>query len=51
MEMSGQHWRWPEKEDVLWYEVDEIVEMIESPELLNNRGQYSVNAISKYKNY
>lgn len=36
-------WKWSIKDDVLWYDKNEIVRKINPPLLLNNRGIYSVN--------
>lgn len=35
-------WRWPQKEDVLWYSNEEIIKIIKPPKAQNNRGLYSV---------
>ena len=47
MVMNGYHWRWPEKDDIMWYEKEDIIETIKTPELLNSRGQYSVAEVAK----
>jgi ElaB/YqjD/DUF883 family membrane-anchored ribosome-binding protein len=38
MGMSGPNWKWPEKDDILSYPIQDIVQVIPEPELLNSRG-------------
>lgn len=49
MTMSGRGWKWPEKEDKLWYDVSEIKEVIPLPKKINNRGVFNVPQIKNYK--
>lgn len=46
MTMSGQNWRWPEKEDVLSYEDKDVIKKIKPPILLNSRGIYAISDIN-----
>lgn len=36
------NWRWPEKDDILTYDLEDIVKKINEPIQLNKRGVYSV---------
>jgi hypothetical protein len=49
MQMSGQNWKWPEKEDVIWYKDEEICTFINPPSLLNIRGIYAVPEIESLR--
>lgn len=52
MDMCGggsSYWKWPERDDILLYSCDDIITQISSPELMNNRGQYSVPKITQLK--
>jgi hypothetical protein len=31
MEKSGAHWKWPQKPDVIWYGINDILEVISAP--------------------
>lgn len=43
MTMAGaETWKWPEKEDILFYPDEDIIETINHPELENIRGHYYV---------
>ncbi|KAI5722693.1 hypothetical protein M8J76_012165 [Diaphorina citri] len=42
-------WRWPEIEDILWYDMDEILKIISPPTPINKRGLFSVPQISMYQ--
>uniref|UniRef100_A0A1Y1LYU9 HTH CENPB-type domain-containing protein n=1 Tax=Photinus pyralis TaxID=7054 RepID=A0A1Y1LYU9_PHOPY len=44
-----QSWKWPTKEDVLYYFMDSIICNIHNPKLKNNRGHYSVPEMNKYE--
>jgi hypothetical protein len=53
MAPSGVHWKWPLKEDVLWYRFENICEKIENPVLLHNnkRGIFVVPEMKKFMNF
>jgi len=34
MAMSGNHWKWPELDDLCWYNRNEIVEKIATPKFV-----------------
>ncbi|KAG6448525.1 hypothetical protein O3G_MSEX005530 [Manduca sexta] len=40
--------RWPEKADKIWYKINDIVEIINSPAKLNNRGFFKVTEMEKF---
>lgn len=40
--------KWPEKEDVIWYDRDSIVEVIKEPVPINTRGSYKVEEMAKF---
>ncbi|CAH2009014.1 unnamed protein product, partial [Acanthoscelides obtectus] len=42
MEMSGPNWKWLEKDDILTYDIKDILCKIEPPELINSRGIYNI---------
>lgn len=42
MKKSGENWKWPDKHDLLWYELNEIVMKIEEPKPVNTRGVFHV---------
>lgn len=42
-------WKWPPKEDVLYYFKENIITMIPEPKVKNNRGHYSVPKMLKYE--
>jgi hypothetical protein len=50
MEQVGKfgNWKWPKKEDVLWYTQNDIFKIIPPPITVNNRGYYSVKDMEKY---
>lgn len=41
-------WKWPNKEDAIWYDHTDIVEKINEPSRSNNRGMYRVPEIIKF---
>ncbi|KAJ3615977.1 hypothetical protein MTP99_005568 [Tenebrio molitor] len=45
MEKSGAHWKWPQKPDVIWYGIKDILEVISAPTLINTRGVFFVDMI------
>lgn len=49
MENAGKAWKWPSKEDVLYYFKEDIVCLINKPVLKNNRGHYDVPEMLKYQ--
>lgn len=42
-------WKWPSKEDVLYYFKNDIVCIIAEPHVKNNRGHYTVPEMAKYE--
>ncbi|KAJ2949894.1 hypothetical protein O0L34_g11214 [Tuta absoluta] len=44
----GSTFRWPEKEDKIWYQETDIVEAISKPVLSNKRGFYTIGEMKKY---
>ena len=49
MTKSGPNsWKWPQREDICAYELDEIIQVINPPKQLTNRGQYAVPEADKY---
>ncbi|XP_060803414.1 uncharacterized protein LOC106131537 [Amyelois transitella] len=44
----GNTFRWPEKPDKIWYRFDQIIEEIDTPVRLNNRGFYKIKEMQKY---
>lgn len=43
MQMSGTNWRWPEKEDILIYDAQDVLKKLNPPILFNNREVYMFN--------
>lgn len=50
MTMSVNNWRWPDKEDLCDYAIDDVICKIPIPELINSRGIYSVPRINDLRN-
>ena len=50
MVQSGLNFKWPEKEDILWYSLDQVVSKIEKPRQINSRGSFHVPEMSAYMN-
>ncbi|KAI4460722.1 hypothetical protein MML48_5g00012127 [Holotrichia oblita] len=48
MKKAGLDWRWPEKDDVLYYFKEDIVCAIDEPLLKNKRGFYCISKMNKY---
>lgn len=48
MKQSGFNFRWPEKEDILWYSQEEVISKIGKPRLINSRGSYYVHEMNIY---
>lgn len=48
MQRSVKAWRWPEKEDQLFYEWKDIVGSINPPHKINKRGFFSVPELISY---
>ncbi|KAK5637796.1 hypothetical protein RI129_000024 [Pyrocoelia pectoralis] len=42
MTSSGHNWKWPQMEDILNYEEDDVIKHIGKPKLINKRGVYEV---------
>lgn len=43
MTSSGKNWKWPERDDVLWYDLTkDFVKKIQKPKLVNKRGNYEI---------
>lgn len=52
MEISGiGSWKWPTKEDILWYPKEDVIQLIEKPKPLNNRGMFAVDDMKKFHNF
>ncbi|CAF4830706.1 unnamed protein product [Pieris macdunnoughi] len=52
MHQSLKNWKWPEKEDLILYQIDDIKEKIKNPIILHqNRGLYHVPEFEKYREY
>lgn len=49
MTMSGNFWKWPEKDDILIYDMKDVICKIESPALVSNRGTYDVPKINQLR--
>lgn len=50
MAMSGiNSWKWPTKEDTVWYKMGQILEVISEPTPINQRGSFMVSEIAKYR--
>lgn len=45
---SATTFKWPEKEDTIWYGPDSIIEVIKTPVPLNTRGSYKVEEMAKF---
>lgn len=41
-------WKWPDREDVMWYEKEDIIKIIDPPISKNDRGIYSVPQMKGY---
>jgi hypothetical protein len=41
-------WKWPVKDDILYYFTEDIIFNIAEPKQKNQRGYYSVPAMAKY---
>lgn len=41
----GNNWKWPEKEDCLWYDRKDVIKKISSPQPINRRGAFKVPEI------
>ncbi|KAI4461470.1 hypothetical protein MML48_5g00018361 [Holotrichia oblita] len=48
MKKAGLDWRWPEKDDILYYFKEDIVCAIDEPLLKNKRGFYCISKMNKY---
>lgn len=46
---GATYFKWPEKEDKLWYSRQDILENIKDPITINNRGVYSILEMQKYR--
>lgn len=49
MTMSANNWKWPDRDDICDYLIEDVVCKIEVPTLLNSRGIYSVPEVSTIK--
>ncbi|CAH0405378.1 unnamed protein product [Chilo suppressalis] len=45
---TSNTFKWPDKEDKIWYANDSIVEKINAPVSINNRSSYKVPEMAKY---
>ncbi|KAG5896274.1 hypothetical protein JTB14_033571 [Gonioctena quinquepunctata] len=48
---SINNWRWPVNKDEIWYDKEEIIQIIPEPIALNKRGIYKVPQLEKYCTY
>lgn len=48
MAKTLNHWKWPEKEDILFYDKEDIVKVIVSPKKLTSRRTFSVPEITDF---
>ena len=46
--MRKTFWKWPEIEDTCWYTIDKVIEKIQTPVLVGNRGKYQVDEAEKF---
>ena len=46
--MRKTFWKWPEIEDTCWYTIDKMIEKIQTPVLVGNRGKYQVDEAEKF---
>lgn len=44
MTMSGKYWKWPKKDDILWYTKDDTLKIC-PPSIIDNKGNYEVPEI------
>lgn len=52
MERSGlKHWRWPERDDVLLYNHQEILKTISPPKQINKRGAFLCPEMDRFSNF
>lgn len=52
MAVSGiNKWKWPFTEDKMWYENKDVLETIQPPKQINNRGIFHVPEIIKYYDF
>lgn len=42
------NWRWPDHEDIMWYEKDDVVNRIQPPTQKNDRGIFSIPEMKGY---
>ena len=45
---GGQHWKWPDVPDVFDYNPANIVEIINTPQIVNSRGLNIVSEVEKF---
>ncbi|CAH0553575.1 unnamed protein product [Brassicogethes aeneus] len=51
MSKSGANrWKWPDKNDLLWYPADDVLLKIKEPKLINTRGVFSVPKMRDFMN-
>jgi len=51
MAMSGNFWKWPQKDDILVYSVTDVILKIATPAQVTNRGAYRVPEIEKLRKF
>lgn len=52
MQKSLNNWRWPDKDDLILYRIEDIIEKIQEPQKINpKRGVYSVPEFEKYREF
>lgn len=45
---TNNTFRWPERPDRIWYTMNDIVEVVNSPVKQNNRGFFKVTEMEKF---
>ena len=46
----GKYWKWPEQPDKIWYQHSDIVQKIQPPDMLNNRGAVHIKELDYLHN-
>lgn len=50
MGMSGYNWKWPVVEDICWYDQCDVIQAINAPQKINERGTFRVPEIDALRN-
>ncbi|KAK5641027.1 hypothetical protein RI129_009574 [Pyrocoelia pectoralis] len=52
MRQSGMnHWEWPDPPDLIWYHKDDLICIINEPEVISARGVYDVPEMKEFLKY